>query len=162
MLVTVRLIDPSDWPAIDVIQQQAYPESLHEDLTVLQQKQQLSPDTCWVVVDGDDQVLGYLLTHRWHDATQPPSLDTTLQSAEGPILYIHDMALSVNAQGLGLSMQLWRVLLDYVREHQVHQLALIAVNDSKDFWQHKGFEHPTLLSVEKGYGDSAYLMHATL
>lgn len=160
MLVSVRLIDPADWPAIDMIQQQAYPLPLHEDLTVLQQKQQLAPDSCWVVVDETDQVLAYLLTHRWHDARNPPSLDTPLPSAHGDTLYIHDMTVSVQAQGLGLSAHLWQCLEDYSQTHALTELALVAVNGSQPFWQRRGFTKVQSLSAEKGYGDDAVLMTA--
>jgi ribosomal protein S18 acetylase RimI-like enzyme len=159
--ITVRAIQTGDWSAIDEIQRQAYPQALHEDIKVLQQKQSLAPESCWVAVDNEDRVCGYLLAHRWHDVNQVPALDTELASAEGSVLYIHDMALAINVQGLGLSMALWQMLIAYAREHLLQTMSLVAVNDSHAYWRHKGFIAQGQLNGDKGYGNNAVLMATT-
>ncbi|QSP95011.1 GNAT family N-acetyltransferase [Marinobacter salinisoli] len=162
MTVAVRPIQGSDWPAIDAIQRQAYPDDLHEEIAVLQQKQQRSPDTCWVVTDGDDQVAGYLLAHRWPSATDVPALDQPLPAIGGNVMYIHDMALAPSARGRRLSRLLWQELIEQVRRENLTTLALVAVNDSQDYWQHRGFEITAPVAPEKGYGNRAVQMVMTL
>jgi GNAT superfamily N-acetyltransferase len=157
--ITIRHIDAEDWSAIDDIQRQAYPEALHEALDVLQQKQALAPESCWVAVDNDNRVQGYLLAHRWHSINDAPELDQPLTEAQGDVLYIHDLALTPTSQGLGLSMLLWQTLIAFAREHSLNVLSLVAVNDSLPFWQHKGFDEVDSLPAEKGYGDDARLMN---
>ncbi|MFO7528697.1 MAG: GNAT family N-acetyltransferase [Marinobacter sp.] len=158
MSVTVRAIQSSDWPAIDGIQRQAYPECLHEDIAILQQKQHQSPDTCWVVTDGEGRVQGYLLAHHWPSVTDVPALDQPLPAVGGDVMYIHDMALALNAQGLGRSMPLWQALTAQVRQENITTLALVAVNDSQAYWQKKGFEVSAPVAIEKGYGKRAVQM----
>ncbi|MDO3720854.1 GNAT family N-acetyltransferase [Marinobacter sp. chi1] len=162
MTAVVRAIQDSDWTAIDKIQWQSYPDDLHEDIAVLRHKQQLSPDTCWVVVDGGGEVQGYLLAHRWRSTTEVPALDQPLPAVGGNVMYIHDMALAPSARGRRLSRLLWQALIEQVRRENLTTLALVAVNDSQDYWQHRGFEITTPVAAEKGYGARAVQMIMTL
>lgn len=160
MYLTVRAITAGDWPAIEHIQRNAYPEPLHESLTSLQSKVAASPSTCWVVQDQDERILGYLLSHRWHDALQPPALNSVPSEVEvtGNGVYLHDLAIDPVAQKQGVSAQLWRQFVRALGEQGLSTVYLVAANNSADYWAYKGFETAQALDANAGYGDGAQWM----
>ncbi len=158
MQVRVRLIKDKDWPGIDRIQHEVFADHLLEDLAVIQCKQRLAPQSCWVIVNRQDEVLGYLLALHWHSLKTPPPLNKHLDKAQGPVLFIHDLSVSPAFHGLGLSNLLWQALVQYVRENAVCNGLLVSVNDSVQFWQQHGFALASNVGANLGYNNDAKLM----
>jgi ribosomal protein S18 acetylase RimI-like enzyme len=158
MQVNVRLIEDRDWPGIDRIQHEVYAEQLLEDVDVIKCKQQLSPESCWVLVDRQDNVLGYLLAHRWNSLVTPPPLNTKIESAAGSVLFIHDLSISTAYQCLGLSKVLWQAFIGFAREETISDWLLVSVNHTEKFWMAHGFSLLAKVDAQKGYGDDAKLM----
>ena len=96
--MNIRHIIPTDWPAILNIQEECYPDIVHESLAALQSKAFVAPQSCYVL-EVDGQVLGYCLAHPWH-INQPPSLEQVIDAPnDANTLYLHDIVFSHKARG---------------------------------------------------------------
>ncbi|MFP3345463.1 GNAT family N-acetyltransferase, partial [Halomonas sp. SIMBA_159] len=62
--------------------------------------------------------------------------------------YLHDMAVSQNARGLGLASRLLNYAEQYAIELGFSRLALVAVQGSVPYWQKRGFVVVNLSSSE--------------
>ena len=105
--------------------------------------------------------MGYLLAHSW-DSKLPPKLFHQLpEGTEGEILFLHDLAISTSALGKGIGSKLVEHLVKVATAEGYNEILLVSVQDSKVFWQKKGF---TTLSqkVCKTYGEDAQLMKRAL
>ena len=153
-----RKIAPADWSYIDRIQRQAYPPELQEQLSVLQRKAQLSPDTCFVYLDEAEQVSGYCLLHPCQPGIVPEldaHTDDSLLAQNH--FFLHDMALARAAQGQGVAKAFVEYVVAAVTEKQAQSIALVAVQGSVPFWSKLGFnrvENSKALS----YGSQARYM----
>ncbi|TKB58667.1 GNAT family N-acetyltransferase [Ferrimonas aestuarii] len=152
-------IRSDDWPHIVAIQAQVYTEFEPERLCVLQQKWQLSPETCFVVRNELGQALAYLLSHPWQ-GDSPPHLDQTLSTelVKGDCLYLHDLAVSPTLKGQGAGKALFAALLNAADEFS--KMQLIAVQNASSYWQKHQFIR--LKSAPTCYGSGAQLMERVL
>lgn len=152
------MIKETDWDAIMQIQSDAYASHLHEDLTVLQSKWIASPTSCFVFTHADDSVLGYLLAHPWL-GNQVPKLGKAVVVDTGYCeVYLHDLAISGDARGLGIASQLINNFIIAMQNVGCQRLLLTAVQDSAPFWQQYGFNCLEHISVCPSYGQGAKLM----
>ena len=104
-MITIRTIRTPDWPAIMAIQHECYHQFEPEPLEVMQNKTELAPASCWVA-ERQGKVLGYLLCHPWR-AHQPPPLSVPMKALAGhDEFYLHDLAVSSKARGLGVGQRL--------------------------------------------------------
>lgn len=157
MPLTIRTVQPNDWPSILTIQDECYHALEPESLAVLQDKVKRAPTSCWVAT-SHGEVLGYLLCHPWPHASPPP-LDTPLPSmTEAEIFYLHDLAIASKARGMGAGMALLDRALSYATANGFSKAALVAVQNAPAFWQKQGFnETPCPKSLDE-YGSGARYM----
>ncbi|MCL1141862.1 GNAT family N-acetyltransferase [Shewanella gaetbuli] len=166
--MSIRRVIESDWPSIMSIQADCYHEITPESLEVMQSKWQVSPDTCWVY-EHQGQVSGYILTHAWKKG-DAPKLDSVLThqnngaSINATSHYIHDMAVSPQAQGLGIAKKLVQQLINFCQNHDGRGIGLVAIQGADDFWQRFGFDYHTDTSVGltralESYGNDACYMY---
>ena len=156
--MSIRMIKETDWNAIMQIQSDAYASHLHEDLTVLQSKCVASPTSCFVFTNADDSVLGYLLAHPWQGNQAPKLGETVVIDTGHHEVYLHDLAISGDARGLGIASQLIHHFIIAMRNLGRQRLVLTAVQDSSPFWQRYGFSCLERTSVCPSYGQGAKLM----
>lgn len=143
------------------IQAQCYHDVTPEPLPILQQKAQLSPDTCWVA-ERSGEVLGYLLCHPWHHG-HPPSLSRPIEQLDGDdLFYMHDLAISDRARGLGVGQRLIDTALSHAREDGYNEVALIAVQDAPAYWRRQGFVASPTGKCLAEYGQDAQFMKLRL
>lgn len=135
--MSIRPITASDWPAIMAIQAQCYSELTPESLAVMQSKWQASPTTC-LVIEQAKHIVAYALVHPWAQG-DAPSLDTEIAYKESNSWYLHDMAISPAAQGMGLGKQLLKYVIRQATQLTKHGIGLVAVQGAKDYWQQHGF-----------------------
>ena len=136
----LRPMQASDLDAVLRIQQQCYPEALHESHATLSAKQCLAPDWCWVA-SHEATVQAYVFAHPWHDGA-PPELDRPLPSLPEPagLLFIHDLAVHPAARGLGLARILTQQLYQQADQHGLAAGRLIAIPGASDYWHQLGFK----------------------
>lgn len=117
------------------------------------------------VLDGDDGLKGYVLSHPWQDR-HPPPLDAVLEPVASPsTYYIHDLALLPETRGSGAGTAIVGVLAARAGVLGLPNMTLVAVNNSVHFWQRQGFtvtDDPALEAKLASYGDQARFMTRVL
>ncbi|UJF21584.1 GNAT family N-acetyltransferase [Shewanella sp. OMA3-2] len=162
----IRQITVKDWPAIMAIQASCYHDINPESLEVMQSKWQRSPQSC-LVLEHHNQIVAYILCHPWLKG-DAPKLNTILTVVnDTQSLYIHDMAVSPAAQGLGIAKQLVNHIILTSVELGFFGIGLVAIQGAGEFWQRFGFKpltdiSPTLLTSLASYNhDACYLFLET-
>ena len=158
-----RLMTTADIPEVDAIGEVVHPD-FPEDIAVMENRQALFPQGCFVA-QGEDKLLGYAISHP-SVIGEPAPLDTIIKLPENAdCLFLHDIALSEDARGLGLGSQIVPLLTKATKDAGVNRLGLVSVNNSLGFWQSQGFTVLTpddkLKAKLKTYGeDAAYMVLA--
>lgn len=128
---------PNDIPTADAIGEIVHPD-FPEDIAVMKNRFALFPQGCFVA-EGQDKLLGYAISHP-SIIGEPAPLDTIITLPENAdCLFLHDIALSDNARGLGLGRRIVPLLTKTTLECGFHRLSLVSVNNSLGFWQSQGF-----------------------
>jgi len=140
------------------VQEEAYFDLPPEELTVLKSKWHASPETCFILQDKTKKVLGYLLAHEWNSHEPPKLFEELPVDTFGTILYLHDLAVSNCARGMGVGKQLVKKLLDTAKIQGFEKVLLVAVQGSDDFWFSVGFRDIPNVPVCASYGSKAKLM----
>ncbi|MCE9686449.1 GNAT family N-acetyltransferase [Shewanella sp. AS16] len=154
----LRTIAPSDWEAIVKIQDECYSQLAPESLAVLQSKWRVAPESCFVIQAGQTLV-GYCLAHPWAGGTPPPLYHCIDKLPQAETLYLHDMAISADAQGLGAGRQALTRLKQRARELGLTSLSLVAVQGAAGYWQKMGFRaKPLAKSLDSYTQDACYMV----
>jgi len=128
----------SDLIAIEHIQAEAYAGYFLESADVIAQRFQLSPSTAWVA-ERDGQVCAYLVGY-WSRVGKINPLNAPFALVEDAnCLYLHDLALLKVAQGFGVGKKLIHAATEFALGNSARALALLSVQNSKEFWQGFGF-----------------------
>ena len=155
-------ISDDAWASIINIQDEAYSGVLPERLNVLKSKWVTSPETCFIFKTESNVIKGYLLAHVW-DSYNPPKLFEELPTiTNGSILYLHDLAVSQDAKGIGVGKQLVQKLMETAKTRQYKEILLVAVQGAESFWSRFGFNEMLDSPVCSSYGSDARLMHCLL
>lgn len=139
MSVIIRLMQQADIPAVITLQDSCYSDALYEPPALLAARLASATQSCWLAENAAGELLAYLFSY--------PSLPgkitvlaTDFAVANKPeLLYLHDMAVSEQARGLGLAKMLLATAKQYAQQLGVTQLALVAVQGSVPYWQKQGF-----------------------
>lgn len=138
MSFNIRLMSLNDLIAIEHIQEEAYAGYFLESADVIAQRFQLSPRTAWVA-ERDGQVCAYLVGY-WSRVGKINPLNAPFALVEDAnCLYLHDLALLKIAQGFGVGKKLIQAATEFALNESAAALALLSVQNSKDFWQGFGF-----------------------
>jgi len=148
--------------AVAALVHPAYPE----DEAVFAERLALVPEGCHVLVDEEGLLLGYLVSHPW-PAGAVPALNALLGEipAGATNWYIHDLALLPEGRGSGAAGRIVAQVADLARKAGCTRLALVAVNESAEFWQRQGFREandPALAAKLASYDDAACYMRRDL
>ncbi|HSB98206.1 MAG TPA: GNAT family N-acetyltransferase [Spongiibacteraceae bacterium] len=139
-LPTIRLMETADFPSILAIQALCYTELVPESEQSLRAKLHASPTTCHVACMRED-VIGYLIAVPW-SFENPPLLNaaTCDLPAQPDSLYLHDMAIAPAARKVGAGGKLVERFIAQIAELNFNCASLVAVQDSKVYWQRYGFQ----------------------
>lgn len=155
----VVAIETGHWPEIMSIQDRAYTQIGAEPLTVLQAKWKASPETCFVCLADEGEVMGYLLAHPWYSHEPPPLFESLPELNECSSIYLHDLAVSDSSRGLGVGRCLIEALFEKVRVKAFETARLVAVQNSSNYWAKFGFEVcSTQSGIDPSYGKDAMMM----
>ena len=138
MSFVVRSMTANDLAAIEIIQAEVYSGYFLESADVIRQRFNLSPTTAWVA-EYDDHVCAYLVGY-WSKVGKINPLNAPFSSVENAdCLYLHDLALLRSAQGFGLAKKFIQVAIEHALSNSVLAVALLSVQNSKEFWRRFGF-----------------------
>jgi ribosomal protein S18 acetylase RimI-like enzyme len=162
MTFTIRPMQHADLPGVLAVQAQAYAGAAFEPegAAVYLDRMALAPALCLVAAGRDGALLGYLVSHPWHDGT-PPSLDITLGALppHARCWYLHDCAVDRRAQGRGIAAALFRAGVDAARAAGMTRAALVAVGSAAGYWLRAGYRPADARGARlSGYGDGACYM----
>ncbi|MFM2479878.1 GNAT family N-acetyltransferase [Celerinatantimonas sp. YJH-8] len=159
--MAIRTIQMTDWNEILRIQNDMYSDVAPETLSVLQSKWESAPNCCFVY-EQNQQVSAYLISHLWR-YEHPPKLHTALpEQCEGPILFLHDLAVSRRVSGQKIGSQLAQHCIQAAINQNCHEIRLVSVQDSFQFWEKMNFSHAPHTPVSADYGENAKMMYRKL
>lgn len=161
-----RDMQQGDLAAVLAIAERVHPD-YPESPAVFSERLHLFAAGCRVAVDARDVVHGYAITHPAM-LGQPPALNSLLHHLppQADCLYLHDVAILPTARQSGLGAALVDLIERHARALRVGHAALVAVNNSGDYWRRRGFSDyaradVTLRKKIASYDDSAqYLVLA--
>ncbi|WP_066717327.1 GNAT family N-acetyltransferase [Sphingomonas pituitosa] len=115
-----------------------------------------------LVVERDGHLLAYLLAHGWPRESPPPVGAVLDPMRTGDTLYLHDLAVSPNARGMGIGQALVAHCFALAAAGELERAELIAVEGAADFWRRLGFRaetpSPALATKVARYGPAAQWM----
>jgi len=156
MSFIVRVMFADDLPAIEAIQAEAYSGYFLETADVIAQRFHLSPTTAWVA-EREGQVCAYLVGY-WSNIGKINSLNAPFNRVDNAnCLYLHDLALLKSAQGFGLAKKLINAAVEHALTNSARALALLSVQNSRNFWQGFGFSAFTELEKKQQENLDTYL-----
>jgi len=132
-----------------------------EDAAVFAERLALHPAGC-SVLEGDDGVAGYIISHPWRTA-EPPALNTLLGSIPAPAstYYIHDIAVLPSARRGGAAAAILATLVRHAAT-LADNISIVAIGGTLPFWQRQGFviaRDPKLDAKLKSYdADACYMV----
>jgi len=132
-----RAANEGDLPEIKALSERIHP-GLPEDIDVFAERLRLYPSG--VLVCGEDQLVGYAITHPWIRNHAPPLnalIGTIPKGAD--TYYFHDVALDRSMRGRQLGSRAIVLLKEHTRRADFRTISLIAVNGSLGFWERHGF-----------------------
>jgi ribosomal protein S18 acetylase RimI-like enzyme len=161
-LLVIRPMRHADLTSILEIQAMCYTELIPESEDSLKAKLSASPSTCYVACQLDS-VIGYLISSPGLFES-PPELDAaTFSLPPNPdSLYLHDVAVAPHARRSGAGRALVEKFIVQSRDMNFRHASLIAVQNSKSYWQRYGFRPVRQTSALKAklssYGDNVEYM----
>lgn len=154
----------TDLPAVLAIAAVVHP-GYPEDEAVFAERLRLFPQGC-LMLDGPGCPIGYVVAHPWRRAA-PPALNSLLGElpSQAGCLYIHDLALLLQARGSGAGAVVVARLAEIAADAGLSRLALVAIDGSSGFWRRQGFREvhaPALAEKLASYDDAARYMERAL
>ena len=158
----IRAIKEHDWKAIVTLQQQAYTDIEPESEPVLRRKCVISPTTCMVAVDNDENLLGCCLSHPWQSCAAPPLHEEIATPVATTNLFIHDMAVFPQFWKKRVGTSLYESLLERASKQGFKTITLVAVQQARTFWSQLGFSENANIPLHQAYGAGAMFMELEL
>lgn len=155
-----RAMCPSDLGEVEAIAALCHPD-YPEEARVFSERLRIFPSGCAAFVVAG-HVAGYLLSHPDVLGRSVP-LNCAPESlpVEPDALYIHDLALAPDARGKGGAVAAVGRCVTLATSMGLKWLALVAVNNSRAFWQHQGFlalTDPRVVADPNPYGAGSTYM----
>ncbi len=120
------------------IQRACYAPETVEAEAVIRRRLAIAPDTAWVAEDQGG-VCAYLVGYRSQFGKLTPLGGDFEPIADGDSLYLHDLAVSSEAAGCGAGRALIEHAWAQGRQSGLTYSALVSVQDSRAFWQKRGY-----------------------
>ncbi|MBK8396945.1 MAG: GNAT family N-acetyltransferase [Leptospiraceae bacterium] len=153
-MVKIREILETDWQEIFQIQKESYHSIEPESVEVLKSKWEMSPETCFVLVE-ENKILAYLLSHPWFE-DDAPDLYTKLEFCPNTNgIFIHDLAVLPISQGKGLGRIALKYLFQYAKAINVYFISLVSIQGSGQFWEKFNFEPKYIAKPLDSYGQES-------
>lgn len=164
----IRPMRTGDIDTVLALQAVAYADAAFapEPAAVYLNRMSLAPDLCLVARSAVGDVIGYLVSHPWHDG-KPPALNTELSAL--PVAatrwYLHDCAVAASARGNGVAAALYEAARDVAVCRGLRCAALVAVGDAAGYWAQRGYRATrgtVPVQALASYGEGACYMTSVL
>lgn len=151
----VRKVEREDVANLINIQAQCYPSSLHESHDTFEAI--VNQGMSFLAIASDTLLpIGYILIHGLSSLSHPPCLNQSTDSNEEPdALFIHDLCILPQYQGMGYGTFLWKHAIRDITPCITH-IACISLPHSIPFWKKQGFHDVACdEDIIKSYGKGA-------
>lgn len=155
-------IEEKNWGEILEVQDDAYQAFGSEELDVLKSKHSASPETCFVSISDQGDVLGYLLAHPWNGYEPPKLFEPLPDIGNSDSLFLHDMAVSSRSKGKGIGRAMMAELIKISVLKGFKRITLVAIQGADSYWSLLGFKEISGANICPSYGDNAVLMEKVL
>jgi ribosomal protein S18 acetylase RimI-like enzyme len=136
----------ADLAAVLAVQAACYPPSMQEPPDIVLARLRAAPESCLVACEGEgagDPVCAYVFAYASRLGAVTPLGGGFAPAPDADTLYIHDLAVAPHALGRGLARRLATELAALGLTRGLPHAALVAVQDSRRFWEGLGFAaHP--------------------
>ncbi len=141
------------------VQEKSYSPVLYEGESFYSAIQKHYSQGCWIAHHPNGVIAGYMIAYPVR-ANEPPPLDTDSFPPlhECRSLHLHDMAIHPDWRGLGLTKMLMQQYERLLSKSHFALASLIAVQNTKIFWEKYGFRVSSDNKDLSSYGDEAYYM----
>ncbi|GAA4609605.1 GNAT superfamily N-acetyltransferase [Actinoplanes octamycinicus] len=158
MTPIVRQIAEADWAGIVELERQAYRKlGLSENPAVLRSRAATSPATSMVAEIGGE-LAGYLIALPYPPGGCPDLIHPETAAHESANLHLHDLVTDTRWRGRGLGGLLLDRLVRRGRDRACTEISLVAVGQSRRFWQNRGFVARPGVPLAPGYRAPATYM----
>ncbi|MGX4642621.1 GNAT family N-acetyltransferase [Massilia sp. SYSU DXS3249] len=134
----IRPLLPADLAAVLCVQAECYGPAMQEAAAVVRARLEQAADTAFAAV-REGGVCGYLFAYRSLLGQVTPLGAGFAPAAAPDTLYLHDLAVSPRAAGLGLARALAQHANALARREALDWCALVSVQDSQAFWERLGY-----------------------
>lgn len=135
---TIRLMSADDIPSVFSIQAECYGPEAIESEAVFRARLAQAPGSAWVAVTSQG-VCAYLVAYPSLLGKVTPLGSEFAIPASPDSLYLHDLAVSRRAAGLGVGKKLVQVALDAGRRIGLAYSSLVSIQNSAVFWRAFGY-----------------------
>ena len=162
MTPAVRPVADHDWDAIVDLEAGTYGAlGLSESREALRSRADASPQTCFVLADGD-RLAGYVLALPYPAFRYPDLARAEQVTHGGTNLHLHDLVVAPGDRGTGLASSLLGHLTATAAALRYTRISLVAVAGSDTFWAARGFRAHPEVTPHDGYGGTAVYMSTTI
>ncbi|WP_333798018.1 GNAT family N-acetyltransferase [Rheinheimera sp.] len=154
-MLMIRQMQAFDLPAVVKLQDRCYSAELFEPAELLKRRFSAFPQSCWVAC-YQDKLWGYLFSYPGQLGKINALAADFVQVTTPDCLYLHDMAVSLDARGQGVAQQLLTTAEQYAVAQGLNTLALVAVQNSASYWQQRGFEILSSLTATQQQNLASY------
>jgi predicted N-acetyltransferase YhbS len=169
-MLQLKVIGTADLPAVLALQAQCYGPEFLESAEAFEAKLRAARHLhCSYLAVVAGEPLAYVVSLPVDDG-QLPALDApSVSPARAPrTLYLHDLAVSPAGRARRLGHQLVRQVVHRAQDMGLTQVALVAVQGSRRYWEHQGFVAtpsplpPAVAEKLASFGPGATLMRRAL
>ena len=93
-MIRIRLMTPTDIPAVVALQDSCYSDALYESPALLSQRLQVAANSCWLAENSAGELLAYLFSYPAVNGYVTPLASAFKPAGAPELLYLHDMAVS--------------------------------------------------------------------
>lgn len=137
-ITDIRPMKEPDLPAMLAVQATCYPPAMQEPGAVVLARLRTAPATTLVACDRQG-ICAYVFAYPSRQGSVTPLGAGFEPALDADTLYIHDLAVAPRALGRGLARRLVAGLFERVPALGLSYAALVAVQDSRRFWEGQGF-----------------------
>lgn len=140
-MLQLKVIGTADLPAVLALQAQCYGPEFLESAEAFEAKLNAARHLhCSYLAVEAGEPLAYVVSLPVDDG-QLPALDAPeVAPARAPrTLYLHDLAVSPAGRSRQLGRKLLRQVVNRAQDMGLAQIALVAVQGSREYWQRQGF-----------------------
>lgn len=152
----VRNLNNEDILGVMSLHKRVYTNDLQEDITIFIAILNVFPEGVFGVFDGDN-LSGYFFSHPYLLNQVKPLNSKLYLTGEENCLYLHEMAISPDYRGMGLTKQLFERFLFTSEKNGFESQCLVAVQNSAEFWEKFGFKRISDVN-NSGYSNGIYML----